>query len=43
MARLQQELMSTLGALQKAVFSQPTEGAAYSRVTVRPVSATALK
>ena len=29
--------MSTLGALQKAVFSQPTEGAAYSRVTVRPV------
>ena len=29
--------MSALGALQKAVFSQPTEGAAYSRVTVRPV------
>lgn len=38
MARIVEELISALPRLQKAVFSQPTDGALYSRVTLRPVS-----
>ena len=34
---LQTELVSALPQLVKAVFSQPTDGAEYARVTVRPV------
>lgn len=38
MARIVDELAAALPRLQKAVFSQPAEGASYSRVTLRPVS-----
>jgi len=37
MPLLQTELVSALPQLVKAVFSQPTDGAEYARVTVRPV------
>lgn len=37
MASLIQELSAALPRLQKAVLSQPTDGAPYSRVTIRPI------
>ncbi|MBR0040452.1 MAG: SAM-dependent methyltransferase [Oscillospiraceae bacterium] len=38
MADLNRELAAALPLLQKAVFSQPTEGAEYQKVTLRPVT-----
>ena len=38
MADIVNELSAALGALSRAVFSQPADGAEYSKVTVRPIS-----